>query len=85
MIDRPAIETLRAEFRARLDAAATDRDLDGLDAAFLSRKSGSTPSRRKSNRQSRTSGRPSRRRAGRRAPSILRSAVARSQSGASIR
>jgi len=38
---RTAIETLRAEFRARLDDAATDRDLDALDAAFLSRKSGS--------------------------------------------
>jgi phenylalanyl-tRNA synthetase alpha chain len=38
---RTAIETLRAEFRARLAGAATDRDLDTLDAAFLSRKSGS--------------------------------------------
>jgi phenylalanyl-tRNA synthetase alpha chain len=38
---RTAIETLRAEFRARLGDAATDRDLDALDAAFLSRKSGS--------------------------------------------
>jgi phenylalanyl-tRNA synthetase alpha chain len=38
---RTAIETLRAEFRARLGAAATDRDLEAIDAAFLSRKSGS--------------------------------------------
>jgi phenylalanyl-tRNA synthetase alpha chain len=38
---RAAIDTLRAEFRARLAAATTDRDLDTLDAAFLSRKSGS--------------------------------------------
>jgi phenylalanyl-tRNA synthetase alpha chain len=36
-----AIETLRADFRARLARAATDRDLEALDAAFLSRKSGS--------------------------------------------
>jgi len=41
MIDRAAIDTLRAEFHARLAAATTDRDLDALDAAFLSRKSGS--------------------------------------------
>ena len=36
-----AIETLRADFRARLSAASTDRDLTALDAEFLSRKSGS--------------------------------------------
>ncbi|OFW01600.1 MAG: phenylalanine--tRNA ligase subunit alpha [Acidobacteria bacterium RIFCSPLOWO2_02_FULL_68_18] len=36
-----AIETLRADFRARLAAAATDRDLKALDDAFLSRRSGS--------------------------------------------
>jgi phenylalanyl-tRNA synthetase alpha chain len=38
---RSAIETLRADFRARLSAAATDRDLTALDDAFLSRRSGS--------------------------------------------
>ncbi len=36
-----AIETLRADFRARLSAASTDRDLKILDDEFLSRKSGS--------------------------------------------
>jgi phenylalanyl-tRNA synthetase alpha chain len=36
-----AIDTLRADFRARLASAATGRDLEALDAAFLSRKSGS--------------------------------------------
>jgi len=36
-----AIETLRADFRARLSAASTDRDLKTLDDEFLSRKSGS--------------------------------------------
>jgi len=38
---RAAIDTLRADFRARLAAAATDRDLQTLDDAFLSRRSGS--------------------------------------------
>ncbi|MBI2187817.1 MAG: phenylalanine--tRNA ligase subunit alpha [Acidobacteria bacterium] len=38
---RTAIDALRADFRARLAAATTDRDLDALDAAFLSRKNGS--------------------------------------------
>ena len=41
MADRTAIDALRADFRARLAAAGTDGDLDALDAAFLSRKSGS--------------------------------------------
>ena len=36
-----AIETLRADFRARLSTASTDRDLTTLDDEFLSRKSGS--------------------------------------------
>jgi phenylalanyl-tRNA synthetase alpha chain len=40
-IDRSTIETLRADFRARLSAAATDRDLKTLSDEFLSRKSGS--------------------------------------------
>ena len=35
------IETLRADFRARLSAASTERDLKTLDDEFLSRKSGS--------------------------------------------
>jgi len=38
---RTAIDMLRADFRAQLAAATTDRDLQALDAAFLSRKSGS--------------------------------------------
>jgi phenylalanyl-tRNA synthetase alpha chain len=38
---RTAIDALRADFRARLATATTDRDLDALDAAFLSRKHGS--------------------------------------------
>ncbi|MBI3050411.1 MAG: phenylalanine--tRNA ligase subunit alpha [Acidobacteria bacterium] len=41
MIDRSAIDTLRADFRLRLAAATTDRDLKALDDAFLSRRSGS--------------------------------------------
>jgi phenylalanyl-tRNA synthetase alpha chain len=36
-----AIEALRADFRARLSTASTDRDLKTLDDEFLSRKSGS--------------------------------------------
>jgi phenylalanyl-tRNA synthetase alpha chain len=36
-----AIEALRADFRARLSTASTDRDLQTLDDEFLSRKSGS--------------------------------------------
>jgi phenylalanyl-tRNA synthetase alpha chain len=35
------IDTLRADFRARLAAASTDRDLKGLQDEFLSRSSGS--------------------------------------------
>ena len=41
MADLSALERLRAEFAARLAAAATDRDLKALDDEFLSRKSGS--------------------------------------------
>jgi phenylalanyl-tRNA synthetase alpha chain len=40
-LDPSAVETLRADFRARLSAAASDRDLKALDDEFLSRKSGS--------------------------------------------
>ncbi len=40
-IDRSIIETLRANFRARLSSAASDRDLKALTDEFLSRKSGS--------------------------------------------
>jgi len=39
--DLSALERLRADFAARLAAAATDRDLKALDDEFLSRKSGS--------------------------------------------
>jgi len=39
-IDRSAIEALRQDFRARLAAAASDRDLKALTDEFLSRKSG---------------------------------------------
>ena len=38
---RSTIEALRADFRARLAAAATDRDLKTLNDEFLSRRSGS--------------------------------------------
>jgi phenylalanyl-tRNA synthetase alpha chain len=41
MSDRSVIEALRADFRARLTAAATVRDLKTLDDEFLSRRSGS--------------------------------------------
>jgi phenylalanyl-tRNA synthetase alpha chain len=41
MSDRSVIESLRADFRARLAAAATARDLKTLDDEFLSRRSGS--------------------------------------------
>jgi phenylalanyl-tRNA synthetase alpha chain len=41
MSDRSVIESLRADFRARLTAAATARDLKTLDDEFLSRRSGS--------------------------------------------
>ena len=41
MSDRSVIESLRADFRARLTAAATVRDLKTLDDEFLSRRSGS--------------------------------------------
>jgi phenylalanyl-tRNA synthetase alpha chain len=40
-IDRSAIDGLRADFRARLAAATTDRDLKALTDEFLSRRSGS--------------------------------------------
>ncbi|MEQ1575016.1 MAG: phenylalanine--tRNA ligase subunit alpha [Vicinamibacterales bacterium] len=40
-IDPSAIEALRADFRARLSSAASDRDLKSLTDEFLSRKSGS--------------------------------------------
>jgi len=43
-IDRSAIDGLRADFRARLAAVATDRDLKTLDDDFLSRRSGSVTS-----------------------------------------
>jgi phenylalanyl-tRNA synthetase alpha chain len=39
-VDVSAIETLRADFRARLSSAATDRDLKTLTDEFLSRKAG---------------------------------------------
>jgi phenylalanyl-tRNA synthetase alpha chain len=39
--DRSTLESLRADFRARLDAARTDADLKALHDHFLSRKSGS--------------------------------------------
>ena len=38
---RSAIDALRADFRARVATAATSRDLQELDDAFLSRRSGS--------------------------------------------
>jgi phenylalanyl-tRNA synthetase alpha chain len=41
MSDRSVIEALRADFRARLAAASTPRDLKSLDDEFLSRRSGS--------------------------------------------
>ncbi len=40
-VDRSAIETLRAGFRARLATAATDRDLQALNDDFLGRRNGS--------------------------------------------
>jgi phenylalanyl-tRNA synthetase alpha chain len=40
-IDRSEIEALRAQFKAKLSGAATDRDLKALTDEFLSRKSGS--------------------------------------------
>ena len=40
-LDRSAIDALRADFRARLVGARTDRDLKTLNDEFLSRKSGS--------------------------------------------
>ena len=40
-IDRSAVETLRADFRTRLSAAASDTHLKSLHDEFLSRKSGS--------------------------------------------
>jgi phenylalanyl-tRNA synthetase alpha chain len=40
-LDRSAIDTLRAAFRARLADASTDKDLKTLNDEFLSRKSGS--------------------------------------------
>ena len=36
-----SIDTLRAQFQARLAAAATERDLKAIDDEFLGRKSGS--------------------------------------------
>src|SRR5262245_56187302 len=41
LVDRSVIETLRADFRARLAAAGSDRELKALTDEFLSRKSGS--------------------------------------------
>ncbi|HEY5616834.1 MAG TPA: phenylalanine--tRNA ligase subunit alpha [Vicinamibacterales bacterium] len=41
MSDLSVIEALRADFRARLATAGTDRDLKTLDDQFLSRRSGS--------------------------------------------
>ena len=41
MSHRSAIEALRADFRARLAATASDRDLKTLDDEFLSRRGGS--------------------------------------------
>ncbi|NOT25301.1 MAG: phenylalanine--tRNA ligase subunit alpha, partial [Acidobacteria bacterium] len=40
-VDRSTVEALRADFRARLSTASTDRDLKALNDEFLSRKSGS--------------------------------------------
>jgi phenylalanyl-tRNA synthetase alpha chain len=40
MADASSIDTLRAQFQARLAAAATARDLKAIDDEFLSRKSG---------------------------------------------
>ncbi len=40
-IDPSAVEALRADFRARLQSAASDRDLKSLTDEFLSRKAGS--------------------------------------------
>jgi phenylalanyl-tRNA synthetase alpha chain len=40
LIDRSTIETLRADFRARLAVARTDADLKALQDEFLGRKSG---------------------------------------------
>ena len=40
-VDRAPVEALRADFRARLSAASSDRDLKALHDEFLSRKSGS--------------------------------------------
>src|SRR5262245_15795055 len=40
-IDRSAIDTLRAEFQARLTSASSDKELKALTDDFLSRKSGS--------------------------------------------
>jgi phenylalanyl-tRNA synthetase alpha chain len=39
-LDRSVVDTLRADFRARLSAAATDADLKSLNDDFLGRKSG---------------------------------------------
>ena len=39
--DRTSLDALRADFRARLDAARTDAELKALHDHFLSRKSGS--------------------------------------------
>jgi phenylalanyl-tRNA synthetase alpha chain len=40
-VDRSTVDALRADFRARLSAASSDRDLKALNDEFLSRKSGS--------------------------------------------
>ena len=40
-VDRSTVDALRADFRARLAAASTDRDLKTLNDEFLGRKSGS--------------------------------------------
>ena len=40
-VDRSAVEILRADFRARLATAATDRDLQTLNDEFLGRRNGS--------------------------------------------
>ena len=39
--DRSTVDALRADFRARLAAASSDRDLKTLNDEFLGRKSGS--------------------------------------------
>ena len=48
ILDRGAIDALRAQFQAKLAAAATDRDLKALTDEFLGRKSGAVTALMKS-------------------------------------